>query len=392
MTTLREKALLFHEEKQGKLEICPKVKCENAADLALAYTPGVAEPCKEIYQDVSSAYRYTGKGNTVAIITDGTAVLGLGDIGPTAALPVMEGKAILMKKFANIDAFPICLDTKNTQEIIQICKALAPGLGGINLEDISAPRCVEIERALIQELDIPVFHDDQHGTSIVVLAALINYLRLHDKKPSELKVVINGTGAAGSSVIRMLYQYGFCNIIAFDKDGCLKQDEKEQYDFLKQELLNYVNLENKEYASLSEAMVASDIFVGMSVGDIVSKEMVRSMSEKNIVIALANPIPEINYHDAKEAGAFIACTGRSDYPNQVNNLLAFPGIFRGALDARGRKISEKAKQAAAIAIASLIEDDNLSVEYMIPSPFDERVVSVVSEAVKLVCLQENNKF
>ena len=382
MSTIREKALRLHEENHGKISIHPKVKCENADDLSLAYTPGVAEPCKEIFENVENAYRYTSKGNTVMIITDGTAVLGLGDIGPAAALPVMEGKALLMKRFADIDAIPICLDTKDPKEIIQICKALAPGIGGVNLEDISAPRCVEIERALINELNIPVFHDDQHGSSVVVLATLINYLRLINKKPEELRVVMNGTGAAGSSIIQLLYQYGFTNIVAFDKDGCLVQDEKESYDFLKQELLGYVNKENTHYASLAEALEGADIFVGASIGNIVTKEMAASMSEKNIVIALANPTPEISYPDAKEAGAYIACTGRSDFPNQVNNLLVFPGIFRGVLDARAKKITEEMKQAAAKAIAYLISDEEIMVEYMIPSPFDERVVPAVSKAVK----------
>ena len=382
MSTIREKALRLHEENQGKIAINPKVKCENADDLSLAYTPGVAEPCKEIFEDINNAYRYTGKGNTVMIITDGTAVLGLGDIGPTAALPVMEGKALLMKKFADIDAIPICLDTKDPREIIQICKALAPGIGGINLEDISAPRCVEIERTLIAELNIPVFHDDQHGSSIVVLATLINYLRLTNKEPGELKVVMNGTGAAGSSIIRLLYQYGFCNIVAFDKDGCLVQDEKDEYNFLKQELLGYVNKDNTHYTSLAEALKGADIFIGASVGNVVNIEMVRSMNEKNIIIALANPTPEISYPDAKEGGAYIACTGRSDFPNQVNNLLVFPGIFRGALDARVTKITEEMKLAVAKALAYLITDAELQVEYMIPSPFDDRVVPAVSKAIR----------
>ena len=388
MSDIRERALRLHEENHGKLEIKSKVKCDNEDDLALAYTPGVAEPCKEIFNDIQNAYRYTGKGNTVAIVTDGTAVLGLGDIGPTAALPVMEGKALLTKKFANVDAIPICLDTKDSKEIIQIIKALVPGFGAIHLEDISAPRCVEIERALIEEINIPVFHDDQHGTSIVVLAALINYLRLSKQKPSQLKIVMNGTGAAGSAVIRMLYQYGFKNIIAFDKDGCLIQDEKEKYDFLKQEMLDYVNLENIHYKNLAEALKGADIFIGASIGGVVTKEMVESMAEKNMVISLANPIPEISYQLAKEAGAFIACTGRSDAPNQVNNLLVFPGMFRGVLDARATKISDATKQAAAQAIADLIDDQSLDVEYIIPSPFDERVVPAVSQAVKEVCLKE----
>jgi len=383
-----EEALKLHEKNHGKLSVEPKVPCENAQDLSLAYTPGVAEPCRKIAENPENSYVYTGRGNTVAVVTDGTAVLGLGDIGPDAALPVMEGKALLMKRFAGIDAWPICLDTKDPKEIIQICKAIAPGIGAINLEDISAPRCVEIERTLIEELNIPVFHDDQHGTAIVVLAALINCMKLKKKDPASQKVVMSGCGAAGSSIIRMLYNYGFTNITAFDIDGCLVQDEKENYNSLKQELLNYVNKDNIHYASLAEAMKGADIFVGVSAPGLVTKEMVQSMNEGCIVFPMANPESEISYDDAVDAGAYIVGTGRSDHPNQVNNLLAFPGIFRGALDAGAEKITESMKIAASTAIASLIDEEDLTPTHIIVSPFDERVVPAVAEAVKREAVKE----
>lgn len=390
MSNVYEEALKLHAQAKGKLEIKAKVPCENAEDLSLAYSPGVAQPCLEIEKDPETAYLYTGKGNTIAVITDGTAVLGLGDIGPTAALPVMEGKALLLKKFGNVDAYPICLDTKNVEEIIQTCKLLSPGLGGINLEDISAPRCVEIERRLINELNIPVFHDDQHGTAIVVLAALINSMKLTKKKPENCKVVVSGCGAAGSSIIKMLYQYGFTNILAFDVSGCLSKSKSEDYDFLKKELLEMVNLNNEDIDSLASGMVDADIFVGVSAGNIVTPEMIQSMNKQPIVMAMANPTPEIAYETAKAAGAFIVGTGRSDYPNQVNNLLAFPGIFRGALDAKATKIDEYAKMAASIAIASLIEEDQLNENYIIPSPFDPKVSPAVASAVAASCIERGN--
>lgn len=385
-----ENALILHKKYRGKLEIKGKVPCENKDDLCLAYTPGVAEPCKEIVKDENNSFIYTNRGNTIAVITDGSAVLGLGNIGASAGLPVMEGKCLLFKKFANIDAFPICLKTQDSQEIIQICKNLEPGLGGINLEDISAPRCVEIERALIKEMNIPVFHDDQHGTAIVVLAALINTARLMNKKPEEYKILISGTGAAGSSIIKMLYTYGFTNIIAFDKEGCLNKDESENYDVLKNELLQYVNLNNEKYASLQEAIKERDIFIGVSAPNLLTSEMVKSMNEKPIIFALANPIPEISYDEAKKGNAYIVGTGRSDHPNQINNLLAFPGIFRGALDAQATKITDKEKIAASKAISSLISDDELSTDYIIPSPFDDRVVEEVAKAVRLSCIESGN--
>lgn len=390
MSTVFDESLKLHEQAKGKLDIALKVPCDSVEDLSLAYSPGVAQPCREIAKDVSKSYVYTGRGNTIAVITDGTAVLGLGDIGPEAALPVMEGKSLLFKKFGNVNAYPLCLNTKDPKEIIQICKMLAPCLGGINLEDISAPRCVEIERTLIQELDIPVFHDDQHGTAIVLLAALINSLKLVNKKADECKVVINGTGAAGSSIIKMLYNYGFKNIVAFDSKGCLHKANKDRYDFLKQELLDYVNLNDANYENLADGLKGADIFVGVSIANVVTPEMVKSMNRDAIVMALANPDPEIPYQDALDAGARIVGTGRSDYPNQVNNVLAFPGIFRGALDAQATKIDEDAKIAASIAIASLLDENELRNDYIIPSPFDMRVAPAVAEAVKQSCEKNGN--
>ena len=381
-----EEALKLHELHHGKLSIQPKVPCENAEDLALAYTPGVAQPCLEINKDPENAYRYTGKGNTVAVVTDGTAVLGLGDIGAVAGLPVMEGKALLMKRFADLDAFPICIDSKDPEEIIRVCKLISPGLGAINLEDISAPRCVEIERRLIEELDIPGFHDDQHGTAIVVLAALINGLRLSGKDPKQMKVIVNGVGAAGSSIIKMMYNYGFKNILALDSKGVLHPQKKDSYNALKQELLEYTNLNGENPASLKEALRGADVFIGVSQGNLLTQEDVAAMNEGCFIVALANPTPEIDYYEAKKGGAFIAATGRSDFPNQVNNLLAFPGIFRGALDAKATRITEEVKIAAAKAIAGLISYEELTPEYIIPSPFDERVVPAVSAAVKEACI------
>lgn len=376
-----EESLKLHEKYKGKLKVEAKVPCETAADLSVAYTPGVAQPCLEIQKDPENSYRYTDRGNTVAVVTDGTAVLGLGDIGADAALPVMEGKALLMKRFASLDAWPICLDTKDPDEIVRICKAIAPGIGAINLEDISAPRCVEIERRLIKECSVPVFHDDQHGTAIVVLAALINCMKLKKADPASQKVVISGCGAAGSSIIRMLYNYGFHKIYAFDIDGCVDPDRAENYNSLKKELLQFVNLDHQHYANLAEGMKGADIFIGVSAPRIVTKDMVRSMNPGNIVFAMANPEPEIKYEDVKEAGAYIIGTGRSDYPNQVNNLLAFPGLFRGALDAKATKITEGMKIAASKGIASLIDEKDLTPEYIIVSPFNDKVVPTVAKAV-----------
>lgn len=374
------RALDAHRSWKGKIDT--RIKCEvnTKDDLSLAYSPGVAQPCLEISKDVEAAYDYTWKGNTIAVVTDGTAVLGLGDIGPEAALPVMEGKALLFKKFGGVDAIPICLNTKDPKEIIQIVKALAPGFGGFNLEDISAPRCVEIERALIEALDIPVFHDDQHGTAIVVIAGLINSLKLIGKNKEDLTVVVSGAGAAGSSIVRMLNAFGVKDILVFNSRGIITASNMENYDFLQKEIALMSNKEHKEI-TLKEAMVGADVFVGVSVADLVSEEMVASMAEKSIVFALANPNPEIKYDLAKAAGAYIVGTGRSDFPNQVNNVLAFPGLFKGALAVRAKKITEEMKMAAAKGIASLLSEEELNEDYIIPSPFDPRVADAVADAV-----------
>ncbi|HBS91174.1 MAG TPA: NAD-dependent malic enzyme [Erysipelotrichaceae bacterium] len=374
------RALDAHRSWKGKIDT--RIKCEvnTKDDLSLAYSPGVAQPCLEISKDAKAAYDYTWKGNTIAVVTDGTAVLGLGDIGPEAALPVMEGKALLFKKFGGVDAIPICLNTKDPKEIIQIVKALAPGFGGFNLEDISAPRCVEIERALIEALDIPVFHDDQHGTAIVVIAGLINSLKLIGKNKEDLTVVVSGAGAAGSSIVRMLNAFGVKDILVFNSRGIITASNMENYDFLQKEIALMSNKEHKEI-TLKEAMVGADVFVGVSVADLVSEEMVASMAEKSIVFALANPNPEIKYDLAKAAGAYIVGTGRSDFPNQVNNVLAFPGLFKGALAVRAKKITEEMKMAAAKGIASLLSEEELNAEYIIPSPFDPRVADAVADAV-----------
>ena len=385
MNKLKTDSLRLHEEARGKLETAIKVPCNNMEDLSLAYSPGVAYPCLEIKENTNDVYKYTNKGNTVAVITDGSAVLGLGNIGPEAALPVMEGKALLFKKFANVDAIPICLNTQDTDEIIRTCELLAPSIGGINLEDISAPRCVEIERELSKRLNIPVFHDDQHGTAIVVLAGLINAMKLTKRNIEDTIVVISGTGAAGSSIIKHLYNYGFRNIVAFDADGVLVKRYSDSYDFLKKELLEYVNPQNIEYSSMKEAMIDSDIFIGVSAADIVSEEMVKSMNKDAIIFAMANPNPEITYEKAKNAGALIVGTGRSDVPNQVNNILAFPGLFRGLLDAKATKMDEDIKLAVSIAISELVSDEELCSDYVIPNPFDERVVEAVAGAVVEVC-------
>ena len=375
-----EKALKLHEEWQGKLSTELKAKLDNAQDLTYAYTPGVARPCLEINKDKSLAYKYTSKANTIAVISDGTAVLGLGDIGPEAAMPVMEGKCCLFKKFGGINAVPIVLDTKDPKGIISIVKALAPTFGGINLEDISAPRCVEIERTLIDELDIPVFHDDQHGTAIVVSAALINALKLVNKRVEDIKVVVSGAGAAGYSIIKLLTMLGVNNIIAFDSKGAINRKHIDTYNFVKQEIAEITNKEEKDM-SMAEAFVGADVFVGVSQKDLVSKEMVKSMNKDAIVFALANPQPEILYADAKEAGAKVAATGRSDMPNQINNVVAFPGIFKGALESRAKKITDEMKLAAARGLASMIPDDKIREDYVIVSAFEKNVADVVAKAV-----------
>ncbi|MDK2808831.1 MAG: hypothetical protein PWP24_1568 [Clostridiales bacterium] len=379
MTTF-EKALLLHEEWKGKLDTTPKCSVSNREDLSLAYTPGVAEPCKVIANDKSAAYKYTIKSNTVAVISDGSAVLGLGNIGPYAAMPVMEGKCVLFKEFANINAFPICLDTQDTDEIVETIIRIAPAFGGINLEDISAPRCFEIEERLKEALDIPVFHDDQHGTAIVVLAGIINALKLVNKKKESCKVVINGAGSAGIAIAKLLLRYGFVNIVLCDRDGILS-DLTPALNWMQKQMLTITN-PNHEAGTLSDALVAADIFVGVSAPGIVTKEMVSSMNPDSILFAMANPVPEIMPDLAKEAGARIIGTGRSDFPNQVNNVIAFPGIFKGALEGRATKITEDMKLQAAIAIAGLVDEEKLTDDYILPEPFHQKVSEVVAEAVK----------
>lgn len=383
-------SLELHAKAQGKIEINSKVKVETKEDLSLAYSPGVAEPCRAIVENDENVYKYTSKGNMVAVITDGSAVLGLGNIGPKAALPVMEGKSILLKQFANVDSFPLCLDTQDPELIIQTCKLLAPSLGGINLEDISAPRCVEIERRLIEEMDIPVFHDDQHGTAIVVSAGLINACKLTNRDLSTLKVVVSGTGAAGSSIIKMLHSLGVKNIIGYNIDGIVHKNKIEKYDFLTKELLKITNPDDFiGDDTLASALVGADVFIGVSVANIVTKEMVSSMNKDPFIFAMANPNPEIMPDLAKEGGALVVGTGRSDFPNQINNVLAFPGIFRGALDARAKKINEEMKMAAAIAIASCVSDEELAPDFIIPSPFNPKVAQKVAEAVKETAKKTN---
>lgn len=382
-----EKALELHEEWKGKISVELKAPLKDKEDLSVAYTPGVAEPCREIAKDRNNAYKYTWKGNIVAVVSDGTAVLGLGDIGPEAALPVMEGKAALFKRFAGVNAIPIVLDTKDPKEIIETVKRMAPTFGGINLEDISAPRCVEIERTLIEELDIPVFHDDQHGTAIVVTAGVMNALKLIGKKKEDVTLVVSGTGAAGSSVIKMLHAYGIRSIYAFNVNGILRKGVMDQYNFLEKELCEITNGED-EPLTLSEAMKRADLFVGVSAPKVLTKEMVSSMKKDAIVFAMANPEPEISYEDAIDAGARVVGTGRSDFPNQVNNVLAFPGLFKGAFQVRARKITEAMKMAAAEGIASLIEEKDLREDYVIPGAFDERVAEVVANAVARKAVEE----
>lgn len=371
-----EKALALHKEHHGKMEINVKVPMETMEDLSMAYTPGVAQPCREIHNNPETVYDYTWKGNSVAVVSDGTAVLGLGDIGPAAGLPVMEGKSILFKKYANIDAVPLCIDTKDPQEIIKFCKQIAPTFGGINLEDISAPRCVEIERTLKKELDIPVFHDDQHGTAIVVCAALVNALKLAEKQNST--IVINGAGSAGVAIATLILKIGLGNVILVDKQGILTADMDLTSG--QRGLIDKLNKEGKT-GSLKDALVGADVFIGVSAGHIVSKEMIASMNEKAIVFPMANPVPEIEPEDAKEAGAYIVGTGRSDHPNQINNVLAFPGIFKGALKAGATCINDAMKEAAVYAISSMITEDMLDSEHIIVSALDPRVADVVAQAV-----------
>lgn len=390
MSDIKLDALKLHEENKGKLEVSLKVKCDTREDLTLAYTPGVAEPCLKIKENKLDSFKYTNRANTIAVISDGSAVLGLGNIGAEAGMPVMEGKALLFKRFAGIDAYPICVGSQDVEDIIKFCKMMEPTLSGINLEDISAPRCVEIERRLQKEMRIPVFHDDQHGTAMVVLAGLINALKVVNKKKEDVKVVVSGTGAAGSSIIRHLFRYGFKNIIAYDKDGILRQSEKAQYDFLKKELLEYVNLDDTPYVDLADALKGADIFIGVSAPNLVSVDMVKTMNKDAIIFSMANPNPEITYDDAIKGGAKIVGTGRSDKPNQINNLLAFPGLFRGLLDAGAIQMDEDIKLIVSEAIASLVSDEDRNENYIIPSAFDERLVSTIAKAVKEFCIKKGN--
>jgi malate dehydrogenase (oxaloacetate-decarboxylating) len=374
-----EESLKLHEERKGKISITSKVKVETRDDLSLAYTPGVAEPCRKIHEDQENVYKYTSKGNLVAVVTDGTAVLGLGDIGPMAGMPVMEGKAILFKEFADVDAFPILVDTKDVDEIVNAVKLIAPTFGGINLEDIGAPRCFEVEEKLKKVVDIPVFHDDQHGTAIVVLAGVLNALKVVDKQIKDVKVVINGAGAAGTAISKLLLTAGVKNLIAVDKVGILYRG-MEKIDDAKEALAEITNPENIK-GGLADALVGADVFIGVSAPGIVSQDMVRSMNKDAIIFAMANPTPEIMPDEAKAAGARVVGTGRSDYPNQVNNVLAFPGIFRGALDVRAKEINEEMKLAAAYAIADYIKDEDLNENNVIPSALDKNVATKVAEAI-----------
>lgn len=378
--TTNEKALLMHEKWNGKLETVSKTPVKTREDLAIAYTPGVAEPCKVIAQDKEAAYKYTMKANTVAVVSDGSAVLGLGNIGPYAAMPVMEGKAVLFKEFGNVNAVPICLDTQDTEEIIKAVTYLAPGFGGINLEDISAPRCFEIEERLKEILDIPVFHDDQHGTAIVVLAGVINALKVVGKKKEDCRVVVNGAGSAGVAITKLLLTYGFPNIIMCDKVGIVSRDT-EGLNWMQKKMTEMTNL-NNETGSLADALKGADIFIGVSAPNIVTPKMVASMNRDSILFAMANPIPEIMPDVAKAAGARVVGTGRSDFPNQVNNVVAFPGIFKGALEGRATQITEEMKLAAAEAIAGLVPSDKLSDDNIMPEAFDPQVAEVVANAVK----------
>ena len=377
--TNAEKALQLHEEWNGKFETTPKMKIQTREDLALAYTPGVAEPCKVIAKDKEAAYKYTIKSNTIAVVSDGSAVLGLGNIGAHAAMPVMEGKAVLFKEFGNVNAVPICLDTQDTEEIIKTVVNIASAFGGINLEDISAPRCFEIEARLKELLDIPVFHDDQHGTAIVVLAGIINGLKVTGKTKEDCQVVVNGAGSAGVAITKLLLTYGFKHVTMCDKSGILSKSS-EGLNWMQQSMMEVTNLENKT-GSLADALCGADIFVGVSAPNIVTADMVKTMNKDAIIFAMANPVPEIMPDVAKAAGAKVVGTGRSDFPNQVNNVIAFPGIFKGALEGRARQITEDMKLAAALAIANLVPDDEVSDVNILPEAFDPRVADVVSKAV-----------
>jgi malate dehydrogenase (oxaloacetate-decarboxylating) len=378
--TLREEALKMHKEKQGKLGVHSKVEVQSAKDLSLAYSPGVAEPCLEIAEDAEKIYDYTMKGNLVGVVSNGTAVLGLGNIGAGASMPVMEGKALLFKSFANVDAFPICLNTEDPDKVVETVKLLEPTFGGINLEDIAAPYCFEIEERLKQACNIPIFHDDQHGTAIVTAAGLLNALRLANKKLEDIKVVANGAGAAGVAIVKLLLNMGVQDVILCDTKGIIYEGRPVGMNPFKEEMARMTN-KNQQEGTLADALVDADVFVGVSAAGAVTQEMIRSMNDDSIIFAMANPVPEIMPEEAKEAGALVIGTGRSDFPNQVNNVLAFPGIFRGALDVQAKEINEEMKVAAVYAIAGLIDETNIHADYVIPDPFDKRVAAHVAAAV-----------
>ncbi|MCR9004854.1 NAD(P)-dependent malic enzyme [Staphylococcus epidermidis] len=384
--SLRDDALEMHRENQGKLEITPNVKVTNKQQLSLAYSPGVAEPCKEIHEDSRKVYEYTIKGNTVAVVTDGTAVLGLGNIGAEASIPVMEGKAALFKSFAGINGVPIALDTTDTQEIIKTVKLIAPNYGGINLEDISAPRCFEIEETLKKETNIPIFHDDQHGTAIVTMAGLINALKIVDKELTNIKVVLNGAGAAGIAIVKLLHAYGVNNMIMCDSQGAIYSGRNFGMNDTKTYVAKWTNKDKVE-GSLEEVIKDADVFIGVSVADILTQDMVKTMADDPIIFAMANPNPEINPNEAKQAGAKVVGTGRSDFPNQINNVLAFPGLFRGALDVEATHINEDMKKAAVEAIVHLIDENELHPDYCIPGPFDKRVAPSVAKNVAKAAME-----
>lgn len=378
--SIDEKAIFLHKQWNGKIETCAKAPVKSREDLSIAYTPGVAAPCRIIAEDKDAAYTYTLKANTVAVVSDGSAVLGLGNIGPEAAMPVMEGKCVLFKEFGGVNAFPICLSTQDTDEIIAAVKAIAPTFGGINLEDISAPRCFEIEERLKKELQIPVFHDDQHGTAIVVLAGIINGLKVVGKEKEDCRVVVNGAGSAGIAITKLLLRYGFKHVMMCDREGIIGKDYPG-LNWMQKQMTEVTNLDNRT-GSLADALVGADIFVGVSAPNIVSAEMVSSMNRDAIIFAMANPTPEIMPDVAKAAGAKVVGTGRSDFPNQVNNVIAFPGIFKGALEGRATQITEEMKLAAANALANLVDSEQLSEDFILPEAFDPRVAQVVSQAVK----------
>ncbi|WP_027340432.1 NAD(P)-dependent malic enzyme [Halonatronum saccharophilum] len=385
--SLKKEALKLHKDNKGKLKVITKVKVEDEKDLSLAYSPGVAEPCLEIADDEDLIYDYTNRGNFVAVVSNGSAVLGLGNIGAKASMPVMEGKAVLFKEFGGVDAFPICLEEEDPEEIVQIIKKMGPTFGGINLEDIKAPECFYIEQRLKEEMDIPIFHDDQHGTAIITLAGLVNALKIVNKKIEDIKVIVNGAGAAGVSIIKLLLSQGVKDIKVLDSKGVIFEG-RENLNESKEELARITN-PNNEKGDLAQAMVGADLFIGVSVANVVSKDMVKSMANDPILFPMANPVPEILPEDAYEAGAKVVGTGRSDYPNQVNNVMAFPGIFRGALDVRAKDINEEMKVAAAYALAELVNEDELNYDYVIPKPFDNRVGPTVAAAVAQAAIESN---